>query len=93
MREKFLPLGTVCMLENATKAVMIIGYYTAAEGNNNKIFDYTSVLYPEGLMTSDQIGFFNHSQIKEVVNEGFKNTAAETFIANVKNFVKENSNN
>ena len=44
--EKFLPIGTVVMLKNGTKRVMISGF-CAMEGNNrNKIWDYSRVHVP-----------------------------------------------
>ena len=43
--EKFLPIGTVVLLKNATKKIMITGFYVKAEGQE-QVFDYTGCIYP-----------------------------------------------
>ena len=68
--EKFLPLGTVCILKNAYKRVMITGFLIAGQ-EDNKRYDYMGCMYPEGILETDQILVFNHSQIKSVVFLGF----------------------
>lgn len=69
---KFLPIGTVVKLENAVKAIMIIGYYCKTDNNPDKIFDYCACLYPEGIISSDKNLFFDHKDIAEICYEGYK---------------------
>lgn len=72
MKDKYLPLGTVCMLKGGTKALMIIGYCPQAVGNSEteeKMYDYVACLYPEGIISSDQNLVFNHDQIDHIVRE------------------------
>jgi hypothetical protein len=69
--EKFLPLGTVCILKNAYKRVMITGFLIMGQDGDNKRYDYMGCMYPEGILETDQILVFNHSQIKSVVFSGF----------------------
>ena len=64
MKEKYLPIGTVVLLKDATKEVMITGLailggasetVTDSEGNEKhlaKIWDYSGSPYPEGLITT-----------------------------------------
>lgn len=68
--EKYLPVGTVVMLKGGTKRVMIIGF-CAIEGEDRKnMYDYSGCLYPEGLLSSDQICLFNHEQIDKIYHMG-----------------------
>lgn len=72
MKEKYLPLGTVCMLKGGEKALMVIGYcpQTTSEGESeSKMYDYVACLYPEGVVSSDQNLVFNHDQIDHIVRE------------------------
>ena len=71
MKEKYLPIGTVVMLQNGRKELMITGYLVSESNNQNVVYDYSGCLYPEGIISSDQNVVFNHSQIKEVLFEGF----------------------
>ena len=78
--KKYLPLGTVVLLENANKKVSIIGFRCV--GQNDKVekeFDYAGCLYPEGVVTSSKSILFNHDQIKKVCNIGYSDEEDKAF--------------
>lgn len=75
--EKFLPIGTVVMLKEGTKRVMITGFCSAAEEDPNKVWDYTGCPYPEGYISSNQTCLFDHSQINKVYYTGLKDDEEE----------------
>ena len=77
--EKFLPVGTVVILKDATKKLMITGFCSMTPDHKGELFDYTGCLYPEGLLSSDQICLFNHDQIKEVFFKGYANEEETEF--------------
>ena len=54
IREKYLPVGTVVLLRNGTKRVMINGFCTMDASKPDKVYDYSGVLFPEGSLSSDQ---------------------------------------
>ena len=83
--EKYLPIGTVVKLKEGKKRLMIIGFCAIPEEANDKIFDYSGCLYPEGLLSNTQIGLFNHDQIEFVYNVGFSDEEEKNF----KNKLKE----
>lgn len=69
---KFLPIGTVVMLKEGKKRVMITGFLSmAGEENNQKVYDYSGCIYPEGFLSSNQVCLFNHEQIDTVYFKGF----------------------
>ena len=69
--EKYLPIGTVVMLNGGTKRVMIAGFCaTQPEDETKKIWDYIGCLYPEGFLTSNQTCLFDHEQIDEIYHLG-----------------------
>lgn len=69
---RILPIGSVVMLENATKPIMIFGYLQETLAVENGLFDYVGVPYPEGNVNiSTQIGF-QTSNITEVLFEGYR---------------------
>lgn len=81
IEEKFLPIGTVVMLKGGTKRVMISGF-CAMEGKNrenNKMWDYSGCLYPEGFLSSNQTCLFDHSQIDKVYHYGLVDEEEEKF--------------
>lgn len=69
MKDKFLPIGTVVILEGATKKVMIVGYKPTSDTGD--VYDYIGCLYPEGIVTTDQHLVFNYEQIKRVFHKGY----------------------
>ena len=70
IKEKYLPVGTVVLLENGTKRVMINGFCTVDANSPEKVYDYSGVLFPEGSLSSDQTLLFDHSQIVRVDHMG-----------------------
>lgn len=68
--EKFLPIGTVVMLKNGTKRVMITGFCAVENNENLKMWDYSGCMYPEGFLSSDETCLFDHNQIEKVYHLG-----------------------
>lgn len=73
MEERFLPIGTVVLLEGATKPIMITGFCAVTKDMPDKTFDYRGCPWPEGVLESSGVALFDHSQIKEILHMGFKN--------------------
>ncbi len=82
MPEKFLPIGTVVLLKGGKKELMIMSYCITPSGDvydkNGKVevgedamFDYGGCVYPEGMLTSDQLFAFNHDQIEKICYMGY----------------------
>lgn len=94
MEAKYLPIGSVVLLEGGTKKVMITGFLPMqSDSPNEKIYDYSGCLFPEGLLSSDQTAVFDHSQIKEICFIGFKNEESISFNEAIKEaFAEENMN-
>ena len=69
--KKYLPVGSVVLLEGATKRLMITGFCTMDSATSDVMYDYCGCLYPEGMISSDETAVFNHDQIKEVYFVGF----------------------
>lgn len=79
MKEKFLPIGTVVLLNGATKKLMITGYCSAVAENVNKIYDYVAILYPEGSFYGDDVALFDHEQIGSIIHLGLVNEEFSEF--------------
>lgn len=71
--EKYLPIGTVVLLKNAKKKVMITGFLSVSPETGEKIFDYSGCPYPEGFLNYNQVCVFNHEQIDKVYFNGYVN--------------------
>ena len=70
-KEKYLPIGSVVLLKEARKRVMITGFIAQSKQTGKQIFDYIGCLYPEGVVSSEQNLLFNHEQIDKVYYIGY----------------------
>ena len=76
---KLLPIGSVVLLNNGTKKIMITGFYSIAATDTNKVYDYCGCLFPEGVISSEQNLLFDHNQIMKVCYMGYKNDEEKEF--------------
>jgi len=82
IEERFLPIGTIVLLKGGKKELMITSYCIVPSGEvydkngkidaQGKMFDYGACVYPEGMVTSDQLFAFNHEQIERVCFKGYE---------------------
>ena len=79
MRDKFLPIGTVVLLKGGKKRAMITGFCSIAQENQEKIFDYSGCVYPEGYLSSNQVCLFDHDQIEKIFFVGFEDEEEKMF--------------
>ena len=79
MKEKFLPIGTVVLLKGGKKRAMITGFCSVAQENQDKIYDYSGCVYPEGYLSSNQVCLFDHEQIEEIYFVGFEDDEEKAF--------------
>ena len=87
--KKLLPIGSVVLLKNGKKRVMIFGI-KQTENSTGKEYDYISVLYPEGNMGEAGQFLFNHSDIEKVFFQGYKDTEREEFIEKLEEYYSKN---
>lgn len=79
MREKYLPIGTVVLLKGGKKRAMITGFCSVAQENQEKIYDYSGCVYPEGYLSSNQVCLFDHDQIDKIFFLGFEDDEEKVF--------------
>ncbi|MBE6150038.1 MAG: DUF4176 domain-containing protein [Firmicutes bacterium] len=72
MRERFLPIGTICTLRGINKKIMISGYFGISYRGKLKMYDYTGVEYPEGLLLQNRTYSFNHTDIENIEFIGYE---------------------
>ena len=69
--EKYLPLGSVVLLEGGDKRVMIYGRRQKAVADDAE-WDYIACLYPEGNLDDEHSYLFNHDQIERLYFIGYQ---------------------
>lgn len=76
-----LPIGSIVLLKDGEKRLMIIGIMQSDASGNGKEYDYFGVLYPEGHIGEQFQYLFNHDDISEIVFRGFDDEERMTFLA------------
>ncbi len=84
MPEKFLPIGTVCLLKDSTQMVAITGFCMKNESVPDKTFDYVACYYPQGVFDQNKNILFDHDQIVKILYMGFINEEERLFKQKVK---------
>lgn len=77
-QDKLLPVGSVVLLEESNKRVMIVGRLQRQQ-STGKIWDYSACFYPEGIINPNELFLFNHSQIAVVYFIGFQDREGVEF--------------
>lgn len=84
MKEKYLPIGTVVLLKDATKRLMITGYCSSQPESPNVVYDYVGCLFPEGNLGGDEVALFNHDQIGTIPHMGLVDDEFKALDKNIK---------
>lgn len=82
MYKNLFPIGSVVLLKGGDKRVMICGRIQTRAGED-KIYDYSACYYPEGIMSSDNMFFFDRDAIEHVFFIGFQDVEELTFRSDV----------
>ena len=77
--KKYLPIGSVVLLKDSEKRVMIVGVKQQEEGSD-KIWDYSACLYPEGIIDPDRLYLFDTEQIIRLYFIGFQDGEGLAFL-------------
>lgn len=74
-----LPIGSIVYLKEGTSKLMILnrGPVIEEEGEPT-LFDYSGCFYPQGL-NPENVYYFNHENIDEVVFEGYTDNEEDRF--------------
>lgn len=88
---KYLPIGSVVLLKEGKKRLMITSCYIVTD--DNKQYDYNGCLYPEGLISRDEVYFFNHDQIERIYAIGFSDEEEKEYKEAILKEISQNQNN
>ena len=81
MRNDILPLGSVVVLNDSTKKVMITGYVCQGD-DDEKVYDYCGCIFPEAIM-ENYYCLFNDSQIACIFFEGLRNEDSDKYLGKI----------
>ena len=80
MFKNLLPIGSVVLLKNGIKKIMIVGIKPIKNDDTEEMYDYIGVLYPEGYISNEINFLFNKDDICDVIFRGYENSERDDFI-------------
>lgn len=83
--KELLPIGSIVLLKDGEKRLMISGIMQTDTGGTQKNYDYMGVLYPEGHIGEGFQYLFNHKDINEIIFRGFEDTERVEFLDKLTN--------
>ncbi|MCD7752940.1 MAG: DUF4176 domain-containing protein [Clostridiales bacterium] len=91
--QDLLPIGSVVLLKNGEKKLMIIGIMQSdGKGRKKKNYDYLGELYPEGHLGEGVHQYlFNHEDIDEINFRGYEDAERAVFLKRLSDEYKNGS--
>lgn len=83
-----LPIGSVVLVGNSKKKVMIVGLCQKG-GAEGKLWDYAGVVFPEGYIDPNKMFLFNNEQITQIFALGYQDAEQMAFKEKVDAAVQE----
>lgn len=77
--KKYLPIGSVVLLKNSNKRIMIVGV-KQKQASSDKVWDYSACLYPEGILDPEQLYLFDSEQIERLYFIGLQDGEGLAFL-------------
>ena len=78
--KELLPIGTIVLLKDGEKILMINGILQTDMNKTQKNYDYIGILYPEGHIGEGFQYLFNHEDISEIIFRGFEDSERDEFL-------------
>lgn len=76
-----LPIGSIVLLRDGEKRLMVIGVMQNDAGGTGNNYDYLGILYPEGHIGEGFQYLFNHEDIVEIIFRGYEDNERKEFLA------------
>lgn len=80
MSKRLLPIGSIVTVDGAKKRLMIMGTHLN-RADDDTLYDYVGVPYPEGYLGKDIMFLFMHEDVVDVSFVGFVNAETQLFEA------------
>lgn len=75
-----LPIGSVVLLKDGEKRLMINGILQSDASGSGENFDYLGILYPEGHIGDEFQYLFNHEDIVQIIFRGYEDEERVEFL-------------
>ena len=86
-----LPIGSIVLLKDSNKKLMITGrLQIELEDKNQRKWDYSACLYPDGNLRPESSFLFNHEQIERIYFIGFQDIEELEYNKKISEYLNKN---
>lgn len=85
-----LPVGSVVLLKEGEKRLMITGILQIDDEGKGDSYDYLGVLYPEGYIGEEAQYLFNHVDIEKISFRGYEDAERDEFLNKLNDLLEQN---
>ena len=86
MIDNLLPIGSVVKVNGSEKRLMVFGVKQKTGEDEERVYDYVGVTYPEGNLGKEYHILFDEADIEEVVFRGFEDQERSFFLNELKKY-------
>lgn len=90
--KELLPIGSIVLLKDAKKRLMISGIRQTGKEQPEKEYDYMGVLYPEGHIGDEYNFLFNQEDIEQIFFRGFQDIERQDFLERLSDYYEKSAN-
>ena len=72
MKNNLIPIGSIVSLYKNNTKLMIVGYLQKTK-EDDKVWDYAAVIYPNGFVSPNRMIVFDHIQVERTYYVGYMN--------------------
>ena len=84
-----LPIGSIVLLKNSEKKLMVMGYLQSlTDGEDDKMYDYSACLFPEGYISADEVYLLDQEQIDVIYYIGYQDEEQMEFMQRVYDYIE-----
>lgn len=87
--KELLPIGSIVLLKEGEKRLMIDGIMQSDASGNGENYDYLGILYPEGHIGDEYQYLFNHEDIDQVFFRGYEDEERDEFLTRLSAFFEK----
>ncbi|WP_443771065.1 DUF4176 domain-containing protein [Anaerostipes sp.] len=86
---ELLPIGSIVLLKDGEKRLMINGIMQSDASGNGESYDYLGILYPEGHIGDEFQYLFNQEDIEQVIFRGYEDEEREEFLKRIASVIEK----
>jgi hypothetical protein len=87
--KEILNLGSVFLQKDKNAIPLMVIGYLPIHPDTNEMYDYLTVMYPQGWLSNNSLLMIDHGEVGEVLYDGYSDSSTEALLNKIAEFSKE----